>query len=90
MKLQDDKGAEKDDNFFVQQKTAGSEEIDNMDDIAPGDSGGTKKNLVIHHNSNQSNVYDSNESFVCAKCDQKLVEPPVSLDLKPALTEMSI
>ena len=94
MKIQDDKGADKDDNFFVQQKTADSDEImDNGDDIAPGDSGGTKeiqKNLTIRQNSNQFNVHDSNDSFLCAKCDQKLVEPPVSLDVKPVLPEMSI
>lgn len=81
MKATNVQDADKDDNFFVQQKPGDSELAIVQSDIAPGDSGGTEEmpqNLTSRHNTNQSNSHHSNDSFVCAKCDQILIEPPVS------------
>ena len=84
-KAQEEIPTEKDDNFFVQQKSGDTEDVIGGDEIAPGDSGGTKEitaNPCSRRNTNNSNSHQAtvNEKdlFMCAKCDKTLLEPPVS------------
>ena len=84
MNTQEEITTEKDDNFFVQQKSGDTEDVQG-DEIAPGDSGGTKEitaNPSSRRNTNNSNSHQATaqekDSFMCAKCDKTLLEPPVS------------
>ena len=80
--IQEDISTEKDDNFFVQQKSGDTDNVVRSDEIAPGDSGGTKETTRSTHNTNHSNsniaTINAKESFICSKCDKTLSEPPVS------------
>lgn len=81
--IQEEISTEKDDNFFVQQKSGDTDNvIVRGDEIAPGDSGGTKETTRSTHNTNHSNsniaTINAKESFICCKCDKTLSEPPVS------------
>ena len=81
--IQEDISTEKDDNFFVQQKSGDTDNvIVRGDEIAPGDSGGTKETTRSTYNTNHSNsniaTINATESFICSKCDKTLSEPPVS------------
>ena len=87
MKAQEEITTEKDDNFFVQQKSGDTEDVQG-DEIAPGDSGGTKEitaNPSSRRNINNSNSHQAavneKDSFMCAKCDKTLLEPPVSFQI---------
>jgi len=93
---QEEISTEKDDNFFVQQKSGDKEEVIVQSvEIAPGDSGGTKKTSKSNHsrhNTNQSNSHhapmDKNDFYLCAKCDQKLLEPPPNANLNLSRIEI--
>lgn len=88
MKAPEEIPTEKDDNFFVQQKSGDTEDVIIQSDeipVVPGDSGGTKGttgNPSNRQNTNNSNSHHAtvsvNDSFMCAKCDKTLLEPPVS------------
>ena len=84
MKAQEEIPTEKDDNFFIQLKSGDTDDVQG-DEIAPGDSGGTKEvtaNPSSRRNTNNSNSHQAtvneNDLFMCAKCDKTLLEPPVS------------